>query len=51
MGYGTYLVELLRPLGVYDLSRGTVNRGELDGYGAALDAGQFVDIINAANQD
>lgn len=39
MGYGTYLVELLRPLGVYDLSRGTVNRGELDGYGAALDAG------------
>ena len=37
MGYGTYLVELLRPLGVYDLSRGTVNRGELDGYGAALD--------------
>lgn len=39
MGYGTYLAELLRPLGVYDLSRGTVNRGELDGYGAALDAG------------
>ena len=39
MGYGTYLVELLLPLVVYDLSRGTVNRCELDGYGAALDAG------------
>jgi hypothetical protein len=39
MGYGTYLAELLRPLGVYNLSRGTVNRGELESYGAALNEG------------
>jgi len=32
-----YLVELLRPLGVYDLRAGTINRGELAAYGAALD--------------
>lgn len=31
------LVELLRPLGVYDLKTGTVNRGELAAYGEALD--------------
>lgn len=37
MSYKTYLVELLRPLGVYDLSAGRVNRAELDGYGAQLD--------------
>lgn len=37
MSYETYLVELLRPLGVYDLSEGTINRGELACYGALLD--------------
>lgn len=37
MGYEGYLVELLRPLGIYDLAEGTVNRGELSCYGAALD--------------
>ena len=33
-----YLVSLLRPLGVYDLREGTVNRGELAAYGLALDS-------------
>ncbi len=32
-----YLVLLLRPLGVYDLRSGTINRGELAAYGASLD--------------
>ena len=31
------MVSLLRPLGVYDLRQGTVNRGELASYGLALD--------------
>lgn len=33
------LLGLLRPLGVYDLSEGTVNRGELAAYGKRLDEG------------
>lgn len=37
MGYEAYLVELLRPLGVYDLAEGTINRGELSCFGAELD--------------
>lgn len=37
MGYAEYLVELLRPLGVYDLTEETVNRGELEAYGRSLD--------------
>jgi hypothetical protein len=40
MGYETYLVELLRPLGVYDLSTGTINREELSVYGTLLDQGE-----------
>ena len=32
-----YLVSVLRPLGVYDLREGTVNRGELAAYGLRLD--------------
>lgn len=32
-----YLAALLRPLGVYDLRAGTVNRGELGAYGKRLD--------------
>lgn len=32
-----YLVSLLRPLGVYDLRSGTINRGELAAYGGELD--------------
>jgi hypothetical protein len=40
MGYETYLVELLRPLGVYDLSEGTINREELAVYGVFLDQGE-----------
>ena len=34
-----YLVSLLRPLGVYDLREGAINRGELAAYGARLDWG------------
>ena len=34
------LVRLLRPLGVYDLRPGTINRGELAAYGAQLDHGE-----------
>jgi hypothetical protein len=40
MGYESYLVELLRPLGVYNLSQGTINREELAVYGQLLDQGQ-----------
>lgn len=39
MDHEQNLVDLLRPLGVYDLSAGAVNRGELAAYGALLDAG------------
>lgn len=39
MGYAEYLAELLRPLGVYDLTEGTINRSELEGYGHCLDEG------------
>ena len=31
-------MELLRPLGVYDLRQGTINRGELAAYGTELDS-------------
>ena len=34
------LVNLLRPLGVYDLRPGTINRGELAAYGAQLGLGE-----------
>lgn len=34
------LVELLRPLGVYDLREGRVNREELECYGRRLDRGE-----------
>jgi hypothetical protein len=37
MSYASYLKELLRPLGVYDLSDGTRNGGELESIGGALD--------------
>ena len=39
MGYESYLAELLRPLGVYDLGSRAVNRGELGAYGKCLDEG------------
>jgi hypothetical protein len=38
MGYGTYLTELLRPLGVYDLRSGSFSGAELQALGAAMDA-------------
>ena len=34
------LVDLLRPLGVYDLRSGTINRGELAAYGVELGGGE-----------
>lgn len=37
MTHEDYLAALLRPLGVYDLREGTVNRGELGAYGKRLD--------------
>ncbi len=37
MGYGAYLKEMLRPLGVYDLSEGSLSGSELEAAGAALD--------------
>jgi hypothetical protein len=37
MGYSEALKELLRPLGIYDLSDGTINVGELEAIGAELD--------------
>lgn len=37
MGYSSYLKELLRPLGLYDLSDGTINVGELEAAGGAMD--------------
>lgn len=39
MGHEEYLIQLLRPLGVYDLSAASVNRGELAAYGMGLDSG------------
>lgn len=37
MGYGDYLRNLLRPLGVYDLSEGSLSGSELDALGMGLD--------------
>ena len=39
MNHLEYLVELLRPLGVYDLRDGRLNRGELEAYAMGLDEG------------
>lgn len=36
MGYGTYLKDLLRPLGIYELE-GSVNGAELEAVGAQMD--------------
>ena len=38
MGYGDYLRALLRPLGIYDLSPGSLSGSELDAIGLGLDA-------------
>ena len=43
MSYCSYLIELLRPLGVYDLSAGKFSTGELESVGQALD-GCFGDL-------
>ena len=39
MGYETYLVQMLQPLGVYDLSEGKINWAELAVYGTQMDLG------------
>ena len=38
MGYGEHLRKLLRPLGVYDLTAGSLSGSELDALGHGLDA-------------
>ena len=40
MTHEDYLAALLRPLGVYDLREGAVNRGELGAYGKRLDGAE-----------
>ena len=37
LNFEDHLVSLLRPLGVYDLRPGAINRGELAAYGGQLD--------------
>lgn len=37
MKHEQYLVELLRPLGVYNMSMTSINRAELAVYGGILD--------------
>lgn len=37
MGYGDYLKNLLQPLGIYDLSPGSLSGSELDALGLGLD--------------
>ena len=51
MTHQDYLASLLRPLGVYDLREGTVNRGELEAYGVRLDhmAGELEDTAREMN--
>ena len=36
MGYSDYLRTLLRPLGVYDLSEGSLSGSELDALGSCI---------------
>ncbi|MDE7261763.1 MAG: hypothetical protein K2N78_06850 [Oscillospiraceae bacterium] len=38
MGYGEHLRNLLRPLGIYDLKKGSLSGSELDALGHGLDA-------------
>ena len=38
MGYGDHLRTLLRPLGIYDLTAGSLSGSELDALGQGLDA-------------
>lgn len=40
MGYAAYLQELLRPLGVYDLSAGSLSASELEAMGTGLDGAE-----------
>ena len=40
MGYSEYLRELLRPLGVYDLTAGSLSNSELEAMGTGLDGAE-----------
>ena len=40
MGYCDYLKNLLRPLGIYDLSDGSLSASELEALGRGLDGAE-----------
>ncbi len=46
MGYGAYLAELLRPLGVYALETGTFSGAQLRALGASMDEAEAVQTRN-----
>lgn len=49
MGYGAYMRELLRPLGVYRLEEGNLNHSETEAIGEALDG--VAEALAAAEQE
>lgn len=49
MKFEEYLAALLKPLGVYNLRPGTVNRGELAAYGGSLD-GRLEELDDTARE-
>ena len=49
MKFEEYLAALLKPLGVYNLCPGTVNRGELAAYGGSLD-GRLEELDDTARE-
>ena len=49
MAYSEYLKQLLRPLGIYDLSPGSLSAGELEALGAGLDSAE--QAIDYAEQE
>ena len=49
MKFEEYLVSLLKPLGVYDLRPGAINRGELAAYGGSLD-GRLAELDDTARE-
>ncbi len=49
MGYGAYMRELLRPLGVYRLTEGSFSHSETEAIGGALDGA--AEVLAAAEQE
>ena len=46
MGYAQHLRKLLRPLGIYDLSQGSLSGSELDALGSGMDSlSQLLDYV------